>query len=134
MAGFGVDAMTFWYLAREGRSHHPDHQLAARNSPGSTALQVLLGEVREGLIDERTALRVHDHLTGLKVRLLGDRVSRRVAWQIAMEHDWPTLEMAECLAVTRLQADALVTIDPAMEAAAFGIVPVVPLRRLFEPE
>jgi len=51
-----------------------------------------------------------------------------------MERDWPTLEMAECLAVTRLQADALATIDPAMEAAASGIVPVVPLKRLFEPE
>ena len=134
MARFGIDAVTFLHLARDVHPLHPDHQLVAPNSLRSRALQILLGEAREGLIDERTALRVHDHLTGLKVRLLGDRVSRRVAWQIAMEHDWPTLEMAECLAVTRLQADALVTIDPAMEAAAFGIVPVVPLRRLFEPE
>jgi len=42
--------------------------------------------------------------------------------------------MAECLAVTRLQADALTTIDPAMKAAASGIVPVVPLGRLLERE
>jgi len=45
------------------------------------------------------------------MRLLGDRVSRQVASQIAMEHDWDTLRDAGCLAGSKLQADALVTLD-----------------------
>jgi hypothetical protein len=45
------------------------------------------------------------------MRLLGDRVSRRTAWRIAREHGWETTFDAEYLAVTKLQADGLVTID-----------------------
>lgn len=33
--------------------------------------------MRRGALDERTALRHHERLTELKMRLLGDRVSRR---------------------------------------------------------
>jgi hypothetical protein len=54
----------------------------------------------------------------MKMRLLGDRVSRRTAWQIARQHDWDTLQDAEYLAVTRLQADALGMVDPRLAAAA----------------
>jgi len=43
--------------------------------------------------------------------LLGDRVSRRTAWRIALEHGWDTIGDAEYLAVTQLQADVLITID-----------------------
>lgn len=57
-------------------------------------------------------------------------MSRGTAWQIAREQDWETLRDAEYLAVTRLQADALVTVDPALAARAEGIVPVAPLEAL----
>lgn len=40
------------------------------------------------------------------MRLLGDRVSRRTAWEIAREQGWETTYGAEYVAVTRLQADA----------------------------
>ena len=46
------------------------------------------------------------------MRVLGDRMSRRTAWDIARERDWATLHLAEYLAVARLQADALVSVDP----------------------
>ena len=58
------------------------------------------------------------------MRLLGDRVSRRTAWQLARQHDWDTLRDAEYLAVTRLQADALVTVDPELAAVARDVVPL----------
>ena len=48
------------------------------------------------------------------MRLLADRVSRRTAWRIAREHGWDTLRDAEYLAMTKLQADALVTVDTAL--------------------
>lgn len=61
------------------------------------------------------------------MRLLGDRVSRRTAWRIARDKGWETIGDAEYLAVTRLQADALVTIDEALARSADGIVPVASL-------
>ena len=63
-------------------------------------------------------------------RLLGDRVSRRTAWRIAREQDWETTYDAEYLAVTELQADALVTIDPAMAGKAKNVVPLADLDAL----
>ena len=52
------------------------------------------------------------------------------AWKIAREHGWETTYEAEYLAVTRLQADALVTIDPAMAAIAKGVVPTAHIDAL----
>jgi hypothetical protein len=131
---FGIDAVTFLHLARHDLRPHPDHQLVAPNSLRSAALQQLLVEVGESLLDDGSALAIHDRITELKVRLLGDRVSRRTAWQIARAQNWATLEVAEYLAVTWLQADALATIDPDMAAAAAGIVPLAPVQRLFAPD
>jgi predicted nucleic acid-binding protein len=69
-------------------------------------------------------------MTELKMRLLGDRVSRRTAWRIAMAHGWDTMRDAECLAVCQLQADALVTVDSRLAAMAEGIVQIEPLEAL----
>jgi predicted nucleic acid-binding protein len=64
------------------------------------------------------------------MRLLGDRVSRRVAWKIAREQNWDSTYDAEYLAVTRLQADALVTVDPALARKAHHLVPLAHLDAL----
>ncbi len=66
------------------------------------------------------------------MRLLGDRASRGTAWRIAREHGWQTLRDAEHLAVTRLQADALVTVDPELARRAEGVVPLAPLEVLLD--
>ncbi len=66
------------------------------------------------------------------MRLLGDRVSRRTAWRIARQRGWETLRDAEYLAITQLQADALVTVDPDLAAKAAGVVPVAPLHVLLD--
>jgi hypothetical protein len=64
--------------------------------------------------------------------VLGDRVSRATSFQIANQQGWKTAFDAEYLAVTRLQADALVTVDPEMAAKAEGIVPLAPIGALTE--
>jgi hypothetical protein len=53
---------------------------------------------------------------------------RATAWKIGRQQDWDTLRDAEYLAVTRLQADALTTVDPDMAAKAKTVVPVATLR------
>ena len=66
------------------------------------------------------------------MRLLGDRVSRRVAWNVAREQGWETTFEAEYLGLTKLQADALVTVDPALAEKARGLVPMAPVEALTE--
>ena len=61
----------------------------------------------------------------MKIRLLGDRVSRATAWKLADRLGWDDIGPAEYLAVATLQADALVTDDEALASAAAGIVGVV---------
>lgn len=131
MARYVIDAPTLLHLVDHDLRVAPAHHLAAPNSIRSEALQLLLQEVRLGKRPERAALQAHERITELRMRLLGDRASRATAWRIARERGWDTLRDAEYLAIARLQADALVTVDPAMAERAAGIVPVAPLAVLF---
>jgi len=130
VARYVIDAPTLLHLVDNDLPIDPNHQLVAPNSIRSETLQLLLLDVRRGERTEDAALRIHERITELKMRLLGDRVSRGTAWKIARQHDWDSLRDAEYLAVARLQADALVTIDPGLAAKADGVVPVAPLRSL----
>jgi predicted nucleic acid-binding protein len=96
----------------------------------SEALSLLLTAVNHGDITEELALQLHERLTEMKMRLLGDRVSRRTAWRLAREHGWETIFDAEYLAVCTPQADALITIDRELAVKAEGIVPLAPLDAL----
>lgn len=121
---FGIDPATLMLIANDGLAVDPAHSLVAPNRILSDLLTVLLGEVRSGERDEKDALAVHTRATETKIRLLGDRVSRRTAWNLAQAHDWADLRDAEYLAVTKLQADALVTPDSRLAALASEIVEV----------
>ena len=69
-------------------------------------------------------MELHERMTELKIRLLGDRVSRRTAWRIALEQNLDTIGLAEFVAVAKLQADALVTSNPELVVVASGVVPL----------
>ncbi len=125
-----IDARTLLHIVASELDIHSDHQLVAPNLIRSQALNLLLEDVRNGNLTEDDALRYHERFTELKMRLLGDRVSRRTAWKIARVNGWDTTFDAEYLAVCKLQADALVTIDPTLAAKAEGIVPLAPLEML----
>ena len=124
MARYVIDAPTLLHLVDAELHIDPGHQLVAPNSIRSEALELLLRDVRAGKRTEAAALEAHERMTETKMRLLGDRVSRRTAWHVARQHDWDTLRDAEYLAVTRLQADALVTVDPSLAATARDVVAV----------
>ena len=130
MARYAIDARTLLYIVANDIEIDPDHQLVAPNLIRSQALTLLLADVRSGNITEQVALQHHERFTALKMRLLGDRVSRRTAWKIALAHGWDTTFDAEYLAVCQLQADALITIDPTPAAKAEGIVSLAPLEML----
>jgi predicted nucleic acid-binding protein len=120
---FAIDPPTLVRLAQDRSRIDTQHRLVAPNAIRSQALDLLLLSVRSGELTEKAALGLHEQMTELKIRLLGDRVSRRTAWQLAREHDWPTIREAEYLAIAKLQADALIATDPAIAARASGVVP-----------
>lgn len=91
---------------------------------------LLVREVQRGERTEEEALEPHERLTELKMRLLGDRVSRRTAWRIARDNGWDDLCDAEYLAIARLQADALVTVDPELAAKAARVTRVASIEEL----
>jgi predicted nucleic acid-binding protein len=130
---YGIDPATLLLIANDGLVVDPAHALVAPNRILGDLLTVLLGEVRSGERDEKDALAVHTRATETKIRLLGDRVSRRTAWNLAQAHDWDVLRDAEYLAVTKLQADALVTPDSRLAALASGIVEVAKPSALTRP-
>jgi predicted nucleic acid-binding protein len=130
MARYAIDAPTLLHLVARGVPVSPKHQLVAPTLIRSQALSLLFEAVHHGDLTEEMALQHHERLTELKMRLLGDRVSRRTAWKIAREQGWETTYEAEYLAVTRLQADALVTIDAGMAAKANDVVPLADLDAL----
>jgi predicted nucleic acid-binding protein len=133
VARYVIDAPTLLHLVDAGLHVDPRHKLVAPNSIRSEALELLLRDVRAGNRTEAAALAAHERMTEIKMRLLGDRVSRRAAWQVAREHDWGTLRDAEYLAITRLQADALITVDPELAATARGVVTVAGVGDLLAP-
>lgn len=130
MARFVIDPPTLLRLVDREMVVHPAHSVVAPNSIRSDAMQLLLQDVRRGQRTAKDALATHDRMTGVKIRLLGDRVSRAVAWRIAVEQDWDTLHDAEYAAITRLQADAFVTIDARLAAKVATVVRVAPLEVL----
>lgn len=133
MARYVIDAPTLLHLVSTGVRPNPVHQLVAPNAIRSQALDRLLAAVSRGELAEAEALDRHERLTGLRMRLLGDRVSRRTAWRIAREQRWERIFDAEYLAVARLQADALISVDETMIARARGLVPLAPLDALSSP-
>lgn len=130
MARYVIDAPTLLHVVDQDLALDAGHQLVAPNSIRSEALERLLLEVRAGRRSEKAALQCHQRMTELKIRLLGDRVSRRTAWDIARAHDWDSLRDAEYLAITRLQADALVTVDERLAGVAADLVPLAALDDL----
>jgi predicted nucleic acid-binding protein len=128
---FVIDAPTLIHLVDGGVALDASHQLVGPSRIRSEALELMLQEVIAGVRDDRSAQAAHERMTQVKIRLLGDRVSRSVAWKIARQHGWNDLRDAEYLAVAKLQADALITVDEGLAARAQDIVPVADVSALF---
>jgi predicted nucleic acid-binding protein len=130
MTRYGIDALAAVRLVREGLTVPDQHQLVAPTLLRSQALSQIYRSVRAGETSEADARRMLDALTTLRIRLLGDRVSRGTAWRIATELDWDDTVQAEYVAVAQLQADAFVTLDAALAERVAGLVPLAPFEAL----
>lgn len=118
-------------LAAQRATVAAGHRLLAPTLLRSQVLAALYAEVRAGRLDRDEARERLAHLQRLKIRLLGDRVLQALAWTLAAELGWPDTFVAEYLALTRLQADALVLRDEALAAEAGRVVKVVGCEALW---
>lgn len=117
-------------LARERASISGGTKLLAPTLLRSEVLSRLYRDVAAGEMSKSDATGALDFLRTLRIRLLGDRVLQSEAWKIAEALSWPDTMAAEYIALTRLQADAFVTLDKALARKVKGTVAVVPYGRL----
>jgi predicted nucleic acid-binding protein len=109
------------------------HQLVAPTLIRSQLLSRLYRAVRDGTMTEAEAERRLDYVRTLRLRLLGDRVLQQVAWRIAFQLGWSDTLDAEYVALTRLQADAFITLDRELARAVEGVVATEGVEALSRP-
>jgi predicted nucleic acid-binding protein len=117
-----VDCETLLRIAAGEIEVAPQHQLVAPTLVRSQALTAVYEAARRGEISREDGLQRVRRLNALKVRFLGDKVLQQSAWKVAEELGWETTYAAEYVALTRLQADALVTSDKMLAKAVAGVV------------
>jgi predicted nucleic acid-binding protein len=127
---FVVDCETLLRIAAGEVEVAAGHQLVAPTLVRSQALAALYESARRGEISAADGLERVTRINSLKVRFLGDKVLQRTAWRVAEQFGWETTYDAEFVALTQLQADALVTSDGDLARAVSGLVETVAIDAL----
>jgi predicted nucleic acid-binding protein len=117
-------------LARDEAVVRGEHQILAPTLLRSQLLSLLYQAVSRGEMTKKDAGRQLDYVRGLRIRLLGDRVLQGTAWKVAEQLGWADTPDAEYVALTRLQADAFVTLDRQLADAVRELVTVAPIEAL----
>jgi predicted nucleic acid-binding protein len=112
MTRFVVDCGVVLRLVEEEIEVAAGHELLAPTLLRSQTLSALHESVHRGEIEPDVALDRLKQVSALPIRLLGDAVLRRNAWKVAEQLGWAETYDAEYVALTQLQADAFVTLDP----------------------
>lgn len=123
MMRFVVDCGVVLHLASEEVEIAAGHELLAPTLLRSQTLSTLHEAVHRGELSKEAALERLDRIQAIKIRLLGDAVLRRQAWRFADELGWAETYDAEYVALTKLQADAFVTLDAELACRAARVVP-----------
>src|ERR687895_2321357 len=111
MTRFVVDAGAVLHLASTGAEVSGEHELLAPTLLRSQTLSALHESVQRGEIPADVAREHLARIQRMPIRLLGDAVLRRRAWEVADQLGWAQTYDAEYVALTQLQADAFVTLD-----------------------
>jgi len=122
MNRFVVDCGVVLHLASEGIDVPAEHELLAPTLLRSQALSALHEAVHRGEIAPDVAVDRLARISAMRIRLLGDAVLRRRAWDLAEQLGWAETYEAEYVALTQLQADAFVTLDGELARRVEGVV------------
>jgi predicted nucleic acid-binding protein len=127
---FVVDCGVVLRLASDAIEVPAEHQLLAPTLLRSQALSALHEAAHRGELPADVALDRLTRVWALPIRLLGDAVLRRRAWELAERLGWAETYDAEYVALTQLQADALVTLDTELARRVEGVVPTATIEAL----
>ena len=130
MTRFVLDAGAVLHLASKGFEVAAEHELLAPTLLRSQTLSALHEAVQRGEIPADVARERLDRIGRMPIRLLGDAVLRRRAWDLADRLGWASTYDAEYVALTQLQADAFVTLDAELARSVEGIVPTASIDAL----
>ena len=133
MARFVVDSGVVLRLAEEGVDVSPGHRLLAPTLLRSQTLSTLHAAVHRGELPADVARERLQRVNAMPIRLLGDALLRRRAWEIAEQLGWAETYEAEYGALTQLQADAFVTLDAQLARRLEGVVPLAEFDALLAP-
>ena len=122
MTRFVVDCGVVLHLAAEGIEVPAEHELLAPTLLRSQTLSALHEAVHRGELAPDVARERLARIQALPIRLLGDAVLRRKAWEVADRLGRAETYDAEYVALTLLQADALVTLNCDFARQVEGIV------------
>src|SRR6202158_2534552 len=130
MTRFVLDAGAVLHLA-SARAKVPDrHNLLPPPLLRSQTLSALHEAVHRGDIPADIARDRLARIGRMPIRLLGDAVLRRRAWDVADQFGWASTYNAEYIALTQLQADVLVTLDAELARSVEGIVAIASIDAL----
>jgi predicted nucleic acid-binding protein len=130
MTRFVVDAGAVLHLASTEVEVAGAHKLLAPTLLRSQTLSALHEAVQRGEIPADVARDRLARIGKMPIRLLGDAVLRRRAWDIADQLGWTSTYDAEYIALTQLQADAFVTMDAELARSVEGIVAIASIDAL----
>ena len=130
MTRFVVDAGAILHIASAGIEVPGEHELLAPTLMRSQALSALHEAVQRGEIPADVARDRLARIGRMPIRLLGDAVLRRRAWDLADQLGWASTYDAEYVALTMLQADAFVTLDAELARSVAGIVSIASIDAL----
>lgn len=122
MTRFVVDASAVLHLVSAEVDVSSEHKLLAPTLLRSQTLSALHEAVQRGEIPAGVARDRLARIGRMPIRLLGDGVLRRRAWDVADRLGWASTYDAEYVALTQLQADAFVTMDAELARRVEGIV------------
>ena len=130
MTRFVVDSSAVLQLAKTEAKVSSKHKLLAPTLLRSQVLSALYEAVHRGKLSPETAREQLTRVRGLRIRLLGDAVLQRRAWQLADQLGWDSTYDAEYIALTQLQADAFVTLDKKLARSVQGLVTTASIDEL----
>ena len=109
----------------------PDgHHMLAPALLRSQMLSLLYQAVHRGEMTKEDAERRLFYVQGMRIRLHEDYLLQNAAWQVADRLGWPDTFDAEYVALTQLEADALITRDRQLADAVKGLVVIAPIEAL----
>jgi predicted nucleic acid-binding protein len=97
----------------------------------SQMLSLLYRAVHRGEMTKEDAERRLFYAQGMRIRLHEDYLLQSAAWLVTDQLGWSDTFDAEYVALTQLEADALITLDRQLADAATNLVAVAPIEALF---